>query len=317
MTLQEIIDLTRRRLDNYEPPYDWTDAELVDYVNYAIEQIARKDYFFDDSYTPSVCNITTVDGTIDYLLSTDIVELKSMRVTGEVGTVTQTGVGLSDLSICGDYSHDNADTSFVITIDGVGSPDTFKWSDDDGATWDASTVAITGTWQELTHGIFIKFFALTGHTNADSWAFTVSYNSNQLMVQTTMKEMLDAIPSWRQSDEDIPTKYLLDYRQGYVSFYTPPDAAYLINMNVLRYPTTSMTTTAMSTQTPEIPARFHMVLIDGIMYQAYNKTGVETYNSEKADRHWQFFRLGINDILINKIISTNGKRSLTPHFGTL
>lgn len=317
MTLQEIIDTTRRKIGDYELPYDWTDQELVDYCNYAIGQISRNTYMFEDAYTPAICNITTVADQIDYQLSSGIVELRNIRVTGEVSDITQVGTGLNDLSICGAYTHDATDTDYKIEITTAAATDIFKWSDDGGTTWDETGVSMTADWQELNHGIFIKFAAKTGHTLADTFSFTVEYNSNQVMVLTDVKQMYDTIPSWRMSTSDIPTKYLLDYRQGYISFYTPPDAAYLLNMNVLRYPSTNMTTTSMSAQTPEIPAIYHMILIDGIIYQAYNKTGIETYNERKADRHYQMFRLGLNDINRNKIINVSNKAPMSPHSGNI
>jgi hypothetical protein len=316
MTLQEIIDLSRRRLGDYELPYDWTDQELVDYANYAIGQISRNAYMFEDAYTPAICNITTIEDQIDYALSTDIVEIRNIRVTGEVSAITQTGTGLNDLTICGSYVHDVTDTSYIIEVTTATTTDIFKWTDDAGVTY-TTGVSMTADWQELSHGIFIKFAAKTAHTLADKFAFTVSYNSNQLMVLTDVKEMYDTIPSWRMSTSDIPTKYLLDYRQGYISFYTPPDAVYLLNMNVLRYPATDMSATSMSAQTPEIPAIWHMILIDGILYQAYNKTGIETYNERKADRHYGMFRAGINDINRNKILNVSNKQGMTAHNGNL
>jgi hypothetical protein len=316
MTLQEIIDLVRRRLGDYELPYDWYDQELVDYCNYAIGQISRNAYMFEDAYAPAICNLTTTADQLDYQLSTSIVELKNIRVTGEVSDITQVGTGLNDLTICGSYSHDATDTSYKIEVTTATTIDIFKWSDDGGTTWDATGVSMTADWQELSHGIFIKFAAKTGHTLADTFAFTVEYNSCEPMILTNIKEMYDTIPSWRMSTSDIPTKYLLDYRQGYITFYTPPDASYLLNMNVLRYPSTAMTTTSMSAQTPEIPSNFHMILLDGIMYQAYNKTGIETYNERKADRHYQMFRMGMSDLKWNKIINTSNKQGMTAHDGT-
>uniref|UniRef100_A0A6H1ZYG9 Putative structural protein n=1 Tax=viral metagenome TaxID=1070528 RepID=A0A6H1ZYG9_9ZZZZ len=316
MTLQEIIDLTRRRLGNYELPCNWTDQELVDYCNYAIGQISRNAYLFEDAYTPAICNITTVADQIDYLLSTDIVELRNIRVTGESSAITQTGTGLNDLSICGSYTHDNTDTVYLINVTTASTTDVFKWSDDSGVTY-TSSVSMTADWQELSHGVFIKFTAKTGHTATDTFTFTVSDNSNQLMTLTSVKEMYNVIPSWRMSTSDIPIKYLLDYRRGYISFYPPPDDVYLINMNVLRYPATDMTITSMSGQTPEIPAVWHMILVDGILYQAYNKTGIETYNERKADRHYGMFRLGINDINRSKIINVSNKQGMTPHEGNI
>jgi hypothetical protein len=58
-----------------------------------------------------------------------------------------------------------------VTIDSTGTPDTFKWSDDGGATWEATIVRITGTWQTLNNGVKIRFDSVNGHTNADYWDF--------------------------------------------------------------------------------------------------------------------------------------------------
>ncbi len=317
MTLQEIIDLTRRRLGDYELPYDWYDQELVDYANYAIYQMSRNVELIEDPYTPAICNITTSANTYDYALSAYIVELRSARITGELGTITQTGVGLSDLNVCGLYIHSDSDTSFKITIDGVATVNTFKWSDDGGVTWDATTVSITGLWQELSHGIFIKFTATGGHTNADSWAFTISDNSASLLDFYTTNELYTSFPSWRTATTGQPTRYILDYRKDYLTLYTPPDKSYLINMDVRRYPATDLTITTMSSQTPEISSRFHMVIIDGILYQAYNKSGDQTYNDKKADRHFQLFKLGISDLGKNKIMNQSGRRKIMPHPGTV
>jgi hypothetical protein len=317
MTLQEIIDLTRRRLGDYELPLDWYDQELVDYTNYAIWQICRNSYLFEDAYTPAICNITTTSGTIDYLLSTSIVEIRNAKVTGYLSAIAGTHAGLDDISICGSYTHSDTDTSFKITIDGASTTDTFKWSDDGGTTWNATLVAMTADWQELSHGIFIKFAAKTSHTLTDFWTFTVYDQASSFLTLNTVPVLGQSIPSWRMVESEEPTTYLLDYRHGYISFYPTPDDSYLINLNVTRYPATNMSATSMSSQTPEIPAVFHMVLIDGIMYQAYNKTGTETYNSQKADRHFQLFKMGISDINRNMILNRANKIAIIPHTGTI
>lgn len=93
-----------------------------------------------------------------------------------VGADVFTGSGLDDLTPGGTYAPSTpVDTSFVVTIDAEGTPDTFKWSNDGGSTWEAETVAITGAAQALENGVTITFGATTGHTNAESWAFTASY----------------------------------------------------------------------------------------------------------------------------------------------
>jgi hypothetical protein len=89
------------------------------------------------------------------------------------GTVTFTGSGLDDMT-AGGQSSNSSELDYKIEIDGVGSPNTFRWSDDGGGSWDVSTVAITGSAQTLNNGVTITFAATTGHTNAEYWEFTVA-----------------------------------------------------------------------------------------------------------------------------------------------
>jgi hypothetical protein len=76
------------------------------------------------------------------------------------------------------------DTDYVVEIDGLGSPDTFKWSDDGGATWDATTVPITGLAQTLNGGVTVTFANLTGHIVGNNWAFTATASVIDVAVQT-------------------------------------------------------------------------------------------------------------------------------------
>jgi hypothetical protein len=100
-----------------------------------------------------------------------------------IGAITFTGTGLNDLSTGGTYSG-TIDRKFRIQIDGIGAPDTFRWTKDSGANpivWDASTVTITGAAQTLTDGttvdgITVTFAATTGHTLNDRWDFSVPTN---------------------------------------------------------------------------------------------------------------------------------------------
>lgn len=82
-----------------------------------------------------------------------------------------TGTGLDDLSVSGVYSG-SASTTYIIEIDGT-VPDTFQWSDDNGATW-TTGVTITGSSQLLSNGVSITFAAITGHTLGDIWTITVT-----------------------------------------------------------------------------------------------------------------------------------------------
>jgi hypothetical protein len=85
------------------------------------------------------------------------------------------GTGLSDLEIFNrtvpDTYTGSTNKTYVVEIDGTGTPDTFKWSDNGGSTWNASGVGITGANQVLNDGIVIYFLLTTGHTLADKWTF--------------------------------------------------------------------------------------------------------------------------------------------------
>ncbi len=83
------------------------------------------------------------------------------------------GVTLNDLSSGGRYTGIQESPPYIyyrVEIDGAGSPDTFKWSDDNGTTWQVSSIAITaGSAQTLSNSVTVTFGADTGHTVGDYW----------------------------------------------------------------------------------------------------------------------------------------------------
>lgn len=91
------------------------------------------------------------------------------------------GSGLNDFELGPEILYTNATTNgtYQIIIDGTGTPDTFKWSDDGGSTQEATTVAITGALQTLNNGVQIKFRATTGHTLNDRWDFNFILTNNK------------------------------------------------------------------------------------------------------------------------------------------
>ena len=93
--------------------------------------------------------------------------------TGNIGAVVFTGEGLKDATSGGLFTA-AASLTYVVKIDGEAEPDTFKWSDDGGSTWDGETVAITGSAQTLNNGVTITFAATTGHTLNEYWTFTAT-----------------------------------------------------------------------------------------------------------------------------------------------
>ena len=81
--------------------------------------------------------------------------------------------GTTTLASGGTYTGVALTTSYQVIIDAgdPANPNTFKWSNDGGATWEAEGVAITGVAQTLDNGVTITFSAITGGVTDDQWDF--------------------------------------------------------------------------------------------------------------------------------------------------
>ncbi len=91
--------------------------------------------------------------------------------TSTTGATVFTGTGINDGVFSGPYIGSTAGSVFTVQIDGVGTPDTFKWKKDGGA-W-TSLVPITAIKQTLYEGVAITFAQIIGHTLNDIWTVTV------------------------------------------------------------------------------------------------------------------------------------------------
>jgi hypothetical protein len=100
----------------------------------------------------------------------DIERITALPGTGYSTAVTASAA-LDDLTLSGDYT-DEVARNYKVEIDATGAPDTFKWSNDGGATWKATGVAITGGAQALENGLSVTFTNTTGHTLGDNWIWT-------------------------------------------------------------------------------------------------------------------------------------------------
>jgi hypothetical protein len=86
------------------------------------------------------------------------------------GFVAVTGVSEKRITVGGVYT-DSVVRVYKIQIDGVGSPDTFMWSDDNGATWTETTKPCSTSAYALNHGVTVLFDVATGHTAGQFWTF--------------------------------------------------------------------------------------------------------------------------------------------------
>jgi hypothetical protein len=90
------------------------------------------------------------------------------------GPVTFTGVS-DDMTIETTYTGWEKKISYEVEIDGTGTPNTFKWSDDGGLTYKAQGVNCSTSNITLNRGVEIKFGSATGHTLGDKWEWDSGY----------------------------------------------------------------------------------------------------------------------------------------------
>jgi len=96
-----------------------------------------------------------------------------VKAKSAVGAASFTGSGLNDMTSGGTFLGASA-LNYKVQIDGTGTPNTFKWSDNGGASWNATGVPITGGAQTLNDGVTVTFGATTGHTSGDYWTFSTT-----------------------------------------------------------------------------------------------------------------------------------------------
>ena len=114
-------------------------------------------------------------------LNAEFTELIFGALSAAVESAVFSGTGLDDASSSGSFTGTES-TEYLVEIDATGTPDTFKWSKDGGATWEATGVSITGAAQLLDGGVSVTFAATTGHTLGDQWTIKAGYGSSSDLI---------------------------------------------------------------------------------------------------------------------------------------
>lgn len=93
MTLQELIQAARDRLDDTVPEYLWSDEALTRYANNAVDEACVRADLIVDRRTPQVCRIQLVPGVGEYdldgrILNVQWVESRHGQVARRLEKVT-------------------------------------------------------------------------------------------------------------------------------------------------------------------------------------------------------------------------------------
>ena len=94
-TLTQLLAQCRIDLDDLSTPYFWSDAELVGYINRAMDEVCFRMRGIRDSDS-DLCTIRLRPGTAKYDLDCRILEVRRMKIAGRGQTLQQTTVDVLD-----------------------------------------------------------------------------------------------------------------------------------------------------------------------------------------------------------------------------
>ena len=224
MKASEIISQARGLMQDTKAPYLWSELELIQYLNNAINEAAEKARLFLDSATPAICQIAVLaaDPDPDYPLDNRIVQILSVKLSNQSRVLDRKKKAELDL-----------------------------WN-----------------------------------------------------------------PDWRNAAPGDPRCFLTDYTEGSLTLHPKSSADATLSMTVYRLPLLQFTTENLETE-PEIHFRHHYRLVDGILYQAYNKDDSETLDPEKAARHERAWLNHIEEMSRARLRIHRTPEVLGPNYGAI
>ncbi|KKN73615.1 hypothetical protein LCGC14_0399310 [marine sediment metagenome] len=140
-----------------------------------------------------------------------------------IGSGTLVGSGLDDITVAGTFNAPLPtlwrpfQRRYRVQVDATGSPDTYKYSSNDGESWDEEGISMTTSAVELGNsGITVLWAANTGHVLNEHWDFDVT---NLVWFNSTKNIDAASIASSRTLDSETlkPGKYirfLVDNQSG-------------------------------------------------------------------------------------------------------
>jgi len=163
--------------------------------------------------------LTIDDGTGKPTVTFEFDSNQSLSGTGSYSVTEGIFNQLNDLSVTGSYSG-YLDVTYSIVVDGVGSPNTFKWSRDGGVTFVDEDISMTGSTQILENGLSVKFSALIGHELEDNWKIQ-AYPRN---VRVPLETAGDDLARTRITRDALNHAIENQVSLGLLSFFTSDEA---------------------------------------------------------------------------------------------
>jgi hypothetical protein len=310
MTGTEVITAARRWLFDETTPYKWSEAELTDYLNWTLNEIAKvTDYIIDPS-TVAITEIATTKGYQDYEFDTRILQIQNARLASETTPLTKTTLKELNEAIPSwryDYRVTGTDIGFEVNS----GADIIR----------SVTTDLSGF--EVGDLIVISGAGSSGNNSMFEVASATTAAITLVTTDTLISETSGSSITITNPDADDPEKYLLDYRQGYITLYPCPTSADRVIFETVTLPGTAYSYgtggTSSNLGTLALPVRYdyHLDLIDGILCKAYRKSTPSCYNIEKAREHEAQFKKLLQKIIKDGIKLKRKQGNLTPHLGAI
>lgn len=160
-----------------------------------------------------------------------------------------------------------------------------------GLIEDATTAEICKISVAVGDGILVKDSRITSITRAklDGQSYTLDIEDTEYMDRYKS--------NWENADNGTPS-ILIKEGQGRdkIRLWSPSDSIDTLSLSVFRLPLTQMVWNESNPPTPEIPAEYHDLLDNGVLWQAYSKQDVDTLNERKMKSHFQMWQTDMNEI---------------------
>jgi hypothetical protein len=304
LTPAELNVVARRWLnDETAATYKWTIAELVDYFNFTMDDIARDTEYFKDAYTAAVTEIAVSAGTPSYALSALLYDIKNVRITGnESPLIFQSVQELTDMNSNWMYTNSiyGTDISFADT-----NPDTIISTTTEFAT------------EGLSDDDWIQINGSTSN-NTNVQIETVAEHLLTLKTAATLTTEAAGDPvSIRVLNTGDPTAYTLGYRTGYITLFPCPEEAETLFIETSRYQLVPLTVATLGSLSIPIDSHYHLGLVDGMCKYAYLKSGPSSFNIEKSNIHAGRFFQFLSNIKKDLINQRSSRAPAAPHEGNI
>ena len=164
--------------------------------------------------------LTIDDATGKNAVTFEFDDNNSLSVDGNHSVTGAFGNKLNDLTISGSFTGLSI-SEYIIEIDGVGSPNTFRWSKDGGITYTDEKVAIKDFNQTIENGLSAHFTSKTGHALGDRWNIL---GIPQNIVVPIKNNDHPQVNSWRTRDA-LQEAIIEQEERGTLSIFTNTEAS--------------------------------------------------------------------------------------------